>query len=310
VHRPFLFVAVAAAIGTISAQLDGQQPTLGDVLARAGGYVTAFNRDFSGIVAEERYVQDISGSFIPPLRGQGLGPAADPRSLHREFKSDVLLVRPERSDWYMQYRDVFEVDGDSVRDRSDRLAKLFIEPTSASMSQAARIMAESARYNIGPVERNINVPVFALGFLDPRNQPRFEFTGRTTTDVRPGQKGPNGAHFSTSTEVWVVDYHETAPRTLIRTNNGRDLASRGRFWIEPSTGRVLMTELIAGDAFVHAVVTVTYEAPSTVGFLVPVEMREQYWQPGFEQRIDAVATYANFRRFQVTTDQTIATPDK
>jgi hypothetical protein len=69
-----------------------------------------------------------------------------------------------------------------------------------------------------------------------------------------------------------------------------------------------MTELIAEDAFVHATITVTYQSPSTVGFLVPIEMREAYWQPGFEQRIDAVATYTNFRHFNVTTDESIATP--
>ena len=171
-------------------------------------------------------------------------------------------------------------------------------------------MDESARYNIGGIERNINVPVFALAFLDPVNQPRFVFSGKMLADAGPDHKGSNGAHFSATTEVWVIEYRETAPHTLIHTTQGRDLPSRGRFWIEPSTGRVLMTELIAEDAFVHATITVTYQSPETIGFLVPIEMREAYWQPGYDQRIDAVATYANFRRFKVTTDESIAPPSK
>ena len=69
-------------------------------------------------------------------------------------------------------------------------------------------------------------------------------------------------------------------------------------------------ELVAADAFVHATITVIYQSPSAVGFLVPIEMREAYWQSGFDQKIDALATYTNFRHFKVTTDETIATPER
>jgi hypothetical protein len=169
-------------------------------------------------------------------------------------------------------------------------------------------MAESARYNIGNIERNINVPVFALTFLEAHNQPRFRFTGRILTRAAAGLKTPKGADFSSSTEVWVVAYREVVPNTLIKTTHGRDLPARGRFWIEPSSGRVLMTELIAEDAFVHAAITVTYQSPDVIGFLVPIEMRETYRQPGADQQIEATAKYANFRRFNVTTNQDIAVP--
>ena len=42
---------------------------------------------------------------------------------------------------------------------------------------------------------------------------------------------------ASATAVWVIEYQEVEKQTMIRTTNGRDLPSRGRFWIEPATGR-------------------------------------------------------------------------
>ena len=78
---------------------------------------------------------------------------------------------------------MFEVDGQPVRDRSERLMKLFVQPSSSTADQVERIVIESARYNIGNVLRTINVPVFALLILDPANQPRFMF--KRTDDGKP-----------------------------------------------------------------------------------------------------------------------------
>jgi len=71
---------------------------------------------------------------------------------------------------------VFDVDGKPVRDRSERLAKLFLTPTSSSAEQAQMIVGESTRYNIGNLQRTVNVPVLPLVFLDPKQRPRFKFT--------------------------------------------------------------------------------------------------------------------------------------
>jgi hypothetical protein len=287
-----------------------QEPTLRDVLRLAGQYVTTFQGELAGMVAEEHCVQDVTGGGMPVgVRGGTLGVIPDPQSVHREFRSDLLLIRTDGRDGYVQYRDVFEVDGDPVRDRDERLLDLFIRQDPSARSTAARLMAESSRFNIGSVDRNINVPVFPLRFLEPENQPRFKFSGKMVSGAS-APKGAGHADFSTSAEVWVVEYRETEPRTFIHTARNRDLPSRGRFWIEPSTGRVLMTELVAEDVLVHAIITVTYQAPSTIGILVPTEMHEAYWESGNDQRIDGTARYANFRRFSVSTKESIATPEQ
>ena len=173
-------------------------PTLETILAAAGRYVLQLQTDLSGIVAEEHYSQD----FMNERRQD---------DVHRELKSDLLLVRPSDGDRYVQFRDVFEVDGRPVRDRDDRLATLFLHPMPSSSEQLQEIAAESARYNIGDVSRvDLNVPVLALMFLLPDNQPRSRFTV---------------AKIGSAGQPWEIEFREVQPQTIIRTTGHRDLPS-------------------------------------------------------------------------------------
>jgi hypothetical protein len=273
------------------------QLTLADVLERAATYVGDFQRQLSGIVAEELYVQDVR---MPPSAVGRLSRL--PSTSHRELKSDLLLVRPVGADRYIQFRDVFEVDGKPVRDRNERLVKLFLQPSPSTAAQAEQIVDESARYNIGNVQRTVNVPVFALLILDPGNQPRFTF--KRTDDGKPAiaSDSPPPA----AADVWVVRYQEVQPLTMIRTTNGRDLPSHGRFWIDGATGRVLMSELIAEDTFLEGTIDVTYRLDPGVALLVPADMRERYVLRRDSSRVDGRAAYGRFRQFQVKVDEKIA----
>jgi len=298
--------AALAALATSGAAAS-RDAALDEVLARAGAYVTAFHRQFSGIVAEERYVQDVkafgSGCVAAGYRTLNCaGPTSGPTRL--ELRSDLLLVKPAAGGDWLQYRDVFEVDGEPVRDRTDRLIRLFLDPSASSANQIARIRDESARYNIGDIHRNLNVPIFALTFLTPANQPRFKFA--RTNERMPATVGPlSGAEgaFRVSTEVWVVEYREVQRGTMIRTNHNKDLPARGRFWIEPWSGRVLMTELVADNHELGATIDVSYQSEPLLGRLVPIEMREWYDGHRNGSRIEAVATYGKFRQFQVNVDE-------
>jgi hypothetical protein len=306
--------AAALALGAIvTAGFAAAQPepTLDVVLARAGAYVTEFQRQFSGIVAEERYQQEVKAfarrsgcqpsatRFAPVLCPE---PLVNP--MRSELRSDLLLVKAGAAGEWLQYRDVFEVDGQPVRDRTERLTRLFLIPSASSAGQIARIRDESARYNIGDIQRNLNVPIIALTFLAPANQPRFKF--RRTEERMPATVGPlSGAEgaFRVSTEVWVIQYQEVQRGTLIRTTKNKDLPSRGRVWIEPSSGHVLMTELVAENHEVRATIDVSYQSEPLLGLLVPIEMREWYDGHRTGSRIEAVATYGRFRQFQVNVDE-------
>jgi hypothetical protein len=293
----WLFIlAVRHALPVLHATA-AQEDTLRTVLARAGAYIADYRRQMSSIVAEEHYIQAVwyQGRAVP----------ADVQPERRELRSDVLLVTPSGARDWLQLRDVFEVDGLPVVDRSERLTKLLDESSPFPETQIARIMNESARYNIGPIQRTVNAPLLPLMFLEPGHQYRFKF--KRTIDGRPAtttrdEAAPPG-YFQVSTEVWVVEYRETEPGTFIRTPGRRDLPSHGRFWIEPTTGRVLMSELINDDREVRATIDVSYQSEPLVGFLVPVEMRERYEGRRDGVRIEGTATYGRFRQVELRVDQ-------
>jgi hypothetical protein len=288
---------------------DAQEPSLDVVLERAGAYVMEFQRQFSGIVAEERYVQDVKsvGTRCEAAAGSYSDLAnckiANANPKHSELRSDLLLVKAGASEW-QQYRDVFEADGQPVRDRTERLTRLFLDPSASSAEQIAKVRHESARYNIGDVLRNVNVPILALTFLTPANQVRFKF--KRTTERMPANVGPlsDAGVFRVSTEVWAVQYQEVKRDTVIRTTRHQDLPSHGRFWIEPSSGRVLMTELLVENPEVRATIDVSYQSEPLLGLLVPIEMREWYTERRYGSRVEATATYGRFRQFQVNVDET------
>ena len=116
-----LVAAVVGAIVLSRTVVEAQvpAPVLSATLSRAATYVEKFADRVSGFVTAESYVQDV----IPPMNRFGARPAnIRPYTgpLHRELKSDLLLVRPVGADGWMQFRDVTEVDGRKLKDRNDR----------------------------------------------------------------------------------------------------------------------------------------------------------------------------------------------
>jgi len=286
-----LGAAVLAAVW--ASPIAAQEPTLASVLTKAGDYVAEFERSVSSIVAEERYSQQWLN--LPrgyPSRGV---------ERRRQLVSDFLLVKPPSADVWMQFRDVFEVDGASVHDRSDRLVKLFLEAPDSLASQLAAIREDSARYNIGNISRTANMPFVALVFLERINQQRFRF-------FRTNDRRPNVARdaFGIPGSAWVLRYEETTSPTMIRTGVDRDLPSHGRFWIDPSTGRVLASELVAENETVRGTIDVSFQSDASVAVLLPAAMYERCEGRRDGSKIDGVARYGRFRKFQVNVDEKLA----
>ena len=140
------------------------EPTLADVLQRAAAYVAEFHVRLSSIVAEEAYVQDW---YSVGPQGRTFG--------RRELRSDLVLMKPAHAESWAEFRDVFEVDGRAIRPRDGRLEQTLREPGAAASRHVTTILAESARFNIGDVDRNVNTPLFSLRFLEAGNQSRFRF---------------------------------------------------------------------------------------------------------------------------------------
>jgi formylglycine-generating enzyme required for sulfatase activity len=301
---PYAFV-FALSLGTamlLAAPQAPAGPELATVLNRAGWYLDYFVDEFENVVAEENYIQDSSQLLptISPASG-GRGAIAPPpsaaemlRARHRDLRSDFLLVKSPETEALVPFRDVIQVDGIMVRDREERLAKLFLTASGDTMLQAEHIREEGARYNLGNMRSTLGNPVLALGVLQHTYQPRFRFSLKKEDR-------------SLGSGVAVVEYKEVGSPAMIRGEAGRDLPAHGRLWIDIATGRVLKTELQVEQPAVRAVITTTFQAEEKSGIAVPLEMREQYTFPS-GNRVNTVATYGRFRRFDVNANEDIRTP--
>jgi hypothetical protein len=291
-HRIALLL-IALLVATAVAADD--RPSLQAILARVSDYVVRYENTIQGIVAEEHYVQDSDKADRPFVT-------------HRELKSDLLLVRADGPNFgYVQFRDVFEVDGDAVRDRSDRLTKLFLNPSLSSRRQAAELMNESSRYNIGSIERNVNVPLVALMLLDPMYQMRFKYS--VSSERKGTPRGlPKSPAFTLAADAWEIDFEEVVTPTVIRGDDYQDAKSHGRIWVDPDTSQVLLTELVVEAKAVRSTFRVSFRSEPVAGLPVPVEMRETYTAKKRFYTLEGTATYSNFRQFSVTTVESVGEP--
>jgi len=242
-------------------------PTLAELLDRTAAYVKEYEAKFSAIVSEEHYRQTED-------RSRGI-------TMEKHLKSDMLVINAGAGGW-MGFRDVYEVDGRPVRDHEQRLMKLFVDGASDTMAHARQIAEESARYNLGTVKRNINVPTMALAYARAENQPRSTFRLDGTAKIE-------------GLQTVVLTFTETARPTVIRSGDA-DAVATGRFWIEPD-GRIVRTQIKLAPSRLVATITVTYGTASKLDLRVPVEMSETYKSPG--ETINGSASYSNFRRFNV-----------
>jgi hypothetical protein len=268
----------------------GNQPGSGftTVLSSAMRYAMNYEQRFALLAAEEHYVQELQR---PPNPGSNLsrnnpgGGLQAPGAVSQQIiKSDFLLVQlGGDGEGFMPFRDTYEVKGRKVRDRDDRLLKLFTQNDKNRFEKAAKISNDSAKHNLGNVTRTINIPLLALMFLHPRVNERFEFTdgGEETVAGRVLRK---------------AIYKEVARPTLIRTSRGRDLAMTGMIWIDPFTGTVVRTELNAADPVVRTQVIVAFRRDEALDLWVPERMEEYYKAYSALDDILATATYTNVRK--------------
>ena len=301
IRAVLIALSVSAAIAVAAAPQTPARVPLDVLLDRAGWYLDSFVDEFENVVAEETYIQD-SSVLLPsfsPIGGRGRGsalpaPSEMLRARHRDLRSDFLLVKSLETSALVAFRDVIAVDGVAVRDREARLAKLFMNVSTDAMAQAEHIREEGARYNLGNMRSTLGNPVLALGVLQRSYQSRFRFSlGKDDKAAGAG--------------VVVVEYKEVVSPAMVRGEGARDLMSHGRLWIDTAGGRVVKTELQVEQPAVRAIITTTFQFEDRSGIAVPLEMREQYTFTN-GNRVNTVATYGRFRRFDVSAAEEIHTP--
>ena len=288
-------------------------PVIGDlqrVIERASDYVDRFEREFSTVVAEERYVQILKEwTGAPPSPGDdpALVWRPDTEQSHssrggnvlrrRQLLSDLLLVQSPGQTW-IGYRDVAEVDGKAIRDRAVRVQQLFLSNRLQDREQLHRIANESARQNLGTF-RNINTPTFPLLILRRSNVSRFSFT-RYPDDRQDDEC------------CVVVAFSEVARPTIVMSGPGQDVPMVGQLWLEERTGRLRRATLEFNQTrdHVRGSFDVRFRSASEVDVLVPGRMWDWYMttnplDPDRLAYVEGQATYENLRRFTVSTDEQI-----
>jgi len=267
-----------AASGALHAQSESRT-----IVDRASAYVDEFQRRFGSMVTEERYEQTVQDATL-------IGARTRPQMERVTLVSDFLLVQVPGEGW-MPFRDVFERNGQKLRDREDRLARLFLDGSSrSSFDQARQIMLESARYNIGTIERTINTPTLPLVFLTPALRERFRFE----LIKRDPEEGT------------IVEFHEVRMPTYVSDREGHDMPSSGKYWLDEATGAVRRTELDVVHTSVEAHIKVAYRHDDGLALWVPAKMEERYRDRRTTSEVRGTATYSRFRKFQVSTSEELS----
>ena len=243
-----------------------------DVMRRVGAYVDAYGERTSIVVATEHYRQRSEGS-----RGASRG--------ERTLVSEFAVVQVDAG--WQGFRDVLEVDGQPLLDRDNRLVRALLSDPGRFV-EARRLSNESARYNIGTIERNFNIPTAALFFFASEHLDRFKFSAKDPED---------GA--------WRIAWNETSRPTFIRSPEGTSIPAEGEVWVNPADGTILRTVMTANTRGRNkekgtARVDVRYQFVAAIGRWMPVSMKEEFSVdlPGdWWEKITAEAEYSNYRKF-------------
>jgi hypothetical protein len=275
--RGFAVVVLTLGMQPVASAADERRPTLDEILRRAGAATVSLEDRLAVVSATEEYHQGL------------LLDRDDVARVRREIVSEVVWVPTGDAMVWAFFRDVVSVDGAAVVDRADRLQELFATgATRDARQQAARLLDESARYNLGR-RRTVNTPAFALSILHPRVQPRFRF-------AIVGEEKREGL------PVVKLRFAETARPTLSRTSEGTDVPARGSLWIDPGQGALAASELRLDVPRLQTEIKVRFRRDARLGAWLPFEMKEAYGNRSRsvgEERVEATARYSNFRRAEV-----------
>lgn len=266
-----------------------QSRAVRDLLDLASRYVVEYEQQYWALALDEETVQWLerpvhTGSSLTRANpGGGMIPGGMQR--RTVTHSDYVIVQAGAGRGWVPYRDLVSVNGTEMRDRDDRLVRLLKTGSAEAFEEAEAVDKESHRYDVGNVQRTINIPMFGLMLLHPQVRERFEFKAA-------------GDEVIAGRAVERLSYTEKARPTLIKTSRGKDLALTGHVWIESSTGVIVKTAMTAADPIVRANVYVTFRRDSELGLWVPDVMEEFYKAALAFDDTHSVSTFTTPRLYQ------------
>ena len=274
---------------------------LDQIVARSVASAETYRKIFRNLAAEETKV-------IEQFKDSG------EVGKRRQIMSDVLVYQSSRDgkDTTTEYRDVRSVDGKPVNDRSERALKLLTNASKAKSieKELEAINREGERYDLGNRLRGLTINQW----IPPAQREYFhvEQAGREQIAGR---------------DVVVLAYRQTAPVPGMVTElplpselRGARILSRGRVWLDAETGELWRSvwELVVPhpavpDPLVMIRSDSRYQSsrfgiPGHEHIVFDALLRFSHPKngpPAFNVSLRATYTYGTFRRFDVTTEETI-----
>ena len=167
-----------------------------------------YDRALIAVVADEHYVQTAR-----TLEDHDVG-----GNLERVLESEFAWIHLPALQETIGVRDVLRVDGQAVADGS-RLHALLEHPPQDASREIRAILAESARHNVGALERNFNFPTFPLVYLrrsdDSRTRWRADSDGVATR---------------------CASRSDSTPRSCVRFTGRPHAPAAGSSWTPPAAG--------------------------------------------------------------------------
>lgn len=280
-----VLLAVECAVPVAAVQRPAPS-SLRDVLLRVAEYIRTSTPEWANIVAEETYEQE----------------RASKPSSARRLLSDALLVVTGR-DELMFFRDVTTVDGRMVPDKTARLQELFVAPAGKVADVVWRVAYESERHHLAGGSFVVTNPWKVVAVLQTRFQGRLRLElGDEAQDLGPGVRELRFTEPPLAgSERNVLDPLGGAP--LFGEEGGR-----GRAWVDVASGRILKTAFSPGQDQRTASSTVTFARDTRLGVMVPVSMATTWVDPDTKRPVEGLASYRNYRRFDVRTELNLPGP--
>lgn len=286
--RPGLALAalpLAAALLSAQPAPPPADPDLTQTIRVASAWTGRFVQSLSGLLFREKYLQKVQGGRPP----QGVvGRMSREAAVLTE--SNVFLLRAEATSEFVLFRDVYHASGRDITDHTVRLQTLLADGSAQAVAQATRLTDASAAFNLGTVNRNVNIPTMALRYLDAGavGGVRFREAGRTTI---------------AGLETVIVEFEEIASPTLVRGTDDTDVRARGRYWIHADSGSVPRGHVDFTGVDVEGRMEIDLMLHPQLAAWVPKEMTEVWRARG--QRITGLAQYGRFQRLTVSTGEVI-----
>ncbi len=209
-----------------------------------GDYLVRYSENLSTLVAEEEYTQR----------------QPDVTQVSRRLNSDVVFIG-HKGGSISAFRDLYAVDNNPVRQRDDRLLKLFDTTIiAAAHAQAEALTDEALRYYMSPNLRMLDLPTLALDYLRPLNQDGSDFS-------LDGVRNQDGV------QVAALRFKARGSSDAVPTPPGA--TTDGRVWVEVATGTIRQTELIVHGKGFNFSATTKYSLDRALGIWVPTELLQR-----------------------------------